>query len=584
MTKQEIYQEEATILQKYLINLDAFSNTEAKLLQQFYQQYLVDLTEAAEELKLDDRVSETGRAVKNLKRKGYAHRKAYLERLGKVIGSPYFARIDLQAISDSQPTAFYIGKLGYRSEDGNYAITDWRTPLASVYYNYAFATPQVQFTVPALTELDTPTINTCNLTIRRTLEIEDCQLINIYDNSFTDNISDTEFLLSRIEHKAGGVLEDIIETIQVDQNEIIRAAPFKNIIVQGVAGSGKTTVAIHRISYLFYNYEKQVLPQKTLFISASKTLINYLARSLPELDVYDIERFSLMDFILQTLSKNNIKIKTKHTFWVPDSELDVYFLDISKFLDYLEAFVADINTKIKQAFDLEVVGERQIHSYNLTRMREKLKNQPVLYMIHQIEDELVELYRELHREQDDYSQRDAYQIKDFIDSLKTFKKQINLEKIYLEFLTQTYGKTPVAFETNHVCALYLLASRLGALKELKNYDLVVVDEAQDFNMLNYHCISTFSSKKCFNLYGDLNQSVIKKYSIASWEPVRQLLQIEHTTQYNLGISFRSTRQIIDLANETLKAAGITENLPIPAYRNGEAPIEKTFTDEKQMLT
>ena len=94
-----------------------------------------------------------------------------------------------------------------------------------------------------------------------------------------------QLLVKYLSQNKEAVLGDIIATIQKEQNEIIRDTPFKNIIVQGVAGSGKTTVALHRISYILYNYEDRYKPSEFCIVGSSDTLLNYISSGLPELEV-----------------------------------------------------------------------------------------------------------------------------------------------------------------------------------------------------------------------------------------------------------------------------------------------------------
>ena len=102
-----------------------------------------------------------------------------------------------------------------------------------------------------------------------------------------------ELLVKYLSQNKEAVLGDIIATIQKEQNEIIRDTPFKNIIVQGVAGSGKTTVALHRISYILYNYEDRYKPSEFCIVGSSDTLLNYISSGLPELEVNHVRQMRM---------------------------------------------------------------------------------------------------------------------------------------------------------------------------------------------------------------------------------------------------------------------------------------------------
>ena len=109
----------------------------------------------------------------------------------------------------------------------------------------------------------------------------------------SDVAANDELLVKYLSKNRDAVLGDIIATIQKEQNEIIRESPFHNVIVQGVAGSGKTTVAIHRISYIMYNYKERFTSNEFCIVGGSDILIDYITGGLPELDVYDVKHMRM---------------------------------------------------------------------------------------------------------------------------------------------------------------------------------------------------------------------------------------------------------------------------------------------------
>lgn len=146
---------------------------------------------------------------------------------------------------------------------------------------------------------------TYGVTERRTYDIQGSHLLGFYDDDVAAN---DELLVKYLSQNKEAVLGDIIATIQKEQNEIIRDTPFKNIIVQGVAGSGKTTVALHRISYVLYNYEEKYKPSEFCIVGSSDMLLNYISSGLPELDVNHVRQMR-MDVFLPYLMGNTWKKK-----------------------------------------------------------------------------------------------------------------------------------------------------------------------------------------------------------------------------------------------------------------------------------
>ena len=126
-------------------------------------------------------------------------------------------------------------------------------------------------------------------------------MLGFYDDDVAAN---DDLLVKYLSQNKEAVLGDIIATIQKEQNEIIRDTPFKNIIVQGVAGSGKTTVALHRISYVLYNYEEKYKPSEFCIVGSSDMLLNYISSGLPELDVSHVRQMRMDVFLPYLIGKS----------------------------------------------------------------------------------------------------------------------------------------------------------------------------------------------------------------------------------------------------------------------------------------
>lgn len=184
-------------------------------------------------------------------------------------------------------------KNGITRNQTDVVVVDWRAPVSSVYYENEIG--QGSYDVPEASRIS------IDLQKKRTYDISDGKLLGFYDNDVAAN---DELLVKYLSQNKEAVLGDIIATIQKEQNLIIRDSPFKNIIVQGVAGSGKTTVALHRISYLLYNYEDRYKPSEFCIVGSSDMLLNYFSSGLPELDVNHVEQMRMDLFILYLMGKS----------------------------------------------------------------------------------------------------------------------------------------------------------------------------------------------------------------------------------------------------------------------------------------
>ena len=173
-----------------------------------------------------------------------------LEELGYLEKDPYFARIDLEDSTSREVKNVYIGKFGYTEKIP--VITDWRAKIASVYYRYRYPQKDVKYQTPD-GEISS------DLNLKRTFEIDKGSIVKYYNNDL--QLDESEIIAEKIEQRTGGVLEDIVETIQESQLDIIEADPRNICVVQGCVGSGKSTVAIHKLSHIFFNYPTLISPR-----------------------------------------------------------------------------------------------------------------------------------------------------------------------------------------------------------------------------------------------------------------------------------------------------------------------------------
>ena len=223
-----------------------------------------------------------------------------LKNLNKAISIPYFARIDFKENNANNERKIYIGKTGILNDKYDVIVTDWRAPIASIYYDGQLG--KVKYECPeGIIEGD--------LTKKRVYNIENSELKDYQDIDITTN---DEFLQECLNENSEARLKNIISTIQSEQNKIIRAKISKPLIVQGVAGSGKTTVALHRIAYLVYTYEKEFNPNEFLIIAPNKFFLDYISNVLPDLGVDYVRQQTFEEFMLENI-EGNIEINTVNT-------------------------------------------------------------------------------------------------------------------------------------------------------------------------------------------------------------------------------------------------------------------------------
>ena len=226
----------------------------------------------------------------------YSRKEKELER---AVEKPYFARIDFEQKNEKKREQIYIGKCSVIDDNNEVIVADWRAPISSLYYDGRLG--KVSYTAPE-GEIEG------DLLLKRLYEIEHANLISFSDIDITSN---DELLKPYLSANSDARLKNIISTIQSEQNQIIRAKLNSPLIVQGVAGSGKTTVALHRIAYLIYEHSKTLKPENFLIIAPNKFFLDYISDTLPDLGVDDVTQLTFEDFA-QKIIGEKLKIENSN--------------------------------------------------------------------------------------------------------------------------------------------------------------------------------------------------------------------------------------------------------------------------------
>src|SRR5690554_1398066 len=227
-----------------------------------------------------------------------AKRQESRERLELLGNEPYFGRLDFQEKSKACATPHYIGKRGMeRRGSSEPYIIDWRAPVASLFYSFTGGEAPVSYEAPE-GAIEGEVLQKRNIFIRDKL------LQRVVDSYVRggDNIGLTdEFLLYRLGEKKDNRLRDIVSTIQAEQDRIIRAPRSMALIIQGAAGSGKTTVALHRLAYLLYQYQGQIRAERMMILAPNTMFLDYISGVLPELGVGHVEQTTFVAWTTQLL-------------------------------------------------------------------------------------------------------------------------------------------------------------------------------------------------------------------------------------------------------------------------------------------
>jgi len=278
--------------------------------------------------------------------------------LKKSENHPYFARMDIKQSDKDKEEKIYIGKISLFDESMDTPlVVDWRAPIASVYYDGRLGKARYRSYGDEY-EID--------LFRKRQYTIEEGELKHFVDVDIS--MSDT-FLQATLENHASDKLKDIVSTIQSEQNDIIRADIHKPLIVQGVAGSGKTTIALHRIAYLIYTYSDSFKPEDFIIIAPNNLFLDYISSVLPELGAEDVRQTTFTDFMLDVVGEKYrlLDQNSKLRLLIENSVDDQYnkeltirasaFKNSMQMKNIIEDYADDIEEHFIPPIDFEVNGE-----------------------------------------------------------------------------------------------------------------------------------------------------------------------------------------------------------------------------------
>jgi DNA helicase-2/ATP-dependent DNA helicase PcrA len=433
----------------------------------------------------------------------------------------------------------------------------------------------------------------CDLLIKRQFEINFGRIQHIYD-AVSGNVSADEFLLAQLRKRLGKKLSDIVATIQHQQNSIIRDDINKMIILQGVAGSGKTTIVLHRLAYLFFAYPEIIHPERTLIVAPNRMFLDYISDLLPSLGVEGVESNTYLFWAKKILNfDDRYQLNSQEpNLTVRKEKGSIEFIHtISEFFEeyesrMLEELPYSENDEItKRYYDLK---EKHPEIAVLERIR--LATQGA-FMNTEFKKTLIGSYMGKREVTESIRGKVDEYIRKKMDIKKIYKELVNnkkyVSKELIAYSKVTFGKqqTTFSYTTEDLAPLIWLYNKVfGNIEYLK--ECIVVDEAQDMSPFEIFTLYLFSKKQNLFLAGDLAQSIIPPFYIKSWDEVINIFNqyFPNSFKYSyhqLNRCYRTTIEIIDFANNIFKKHFPKEyKLPEAVLRHGdEVKIIKT---EKQL--
>lgn len=520
------------------------------------------------------------------------HMQSALRRNQRATKKPYFGRIDFWDETLQKEEALYIGRGGIAKDTTHQVVVDWRAPVANAYYENGLG--ECSYHAPDGRELP------IRLDLKRTYEIDNGRLLDYFD---TEVIANDELLTKYLAKNKQAVLGEIIATIQKEQNDIIRKTPYHNIIVQGVAGSGKTTVAMHRISFILYNYAERFRPEDFYIVGSNRILLEYITGVLPDLDVYGIRQMTMEQLFVRLLYEDwdeqscSILENTAAAQGSMDRGTFGWFQALTEFGVRIEAericmdsvvldrrqFVEGLKGGVAGVFD-EREGEPQptdlveLLSGKAIRDYVEQTNASVQTKINMLNERLIiKIKDEFLKNGLRYSEKERKAIlKEYRGYFGKKIFDISIFELYQRFLLEQKEKgyevsvPEQAYDVYDLAALAYLYKRMKETEVISEAHHVVIDEAQDYGMMAY-AVLKYCMKDCtYTVMGDVSQNIHFGFGLADWEELRKLLCSQDGDSFGiLKKSYRNTVEISEFATKILHH-GSFEPYPVePIIRHGK---------------
>lgn len=502
--------------------------------------------------------------------------------LEKMIKSPYFARIDFKFDDEDEFEKIYIGRSSLRKNSyQEMYVYDWRSPIASVFYR--FMTGEAFYDAPCGRV-------TGELNLKRQYEIKNGTQEYFFDSDV--QIVD-EFLRQLLSQNTTAKMKAIVETIQHEQDVVIRDMENDLLMVQGVAGSGKTSIALHRAAYLMYQgLQTKLSANNIMIISPNSIFEQYISNVLPELGEDNVISSVFEDILSELL--NGRKIQSRNDFlenlivnskYKEISRNSIEFKTSSFFREILDQFLIDIPRQWIEFEDVYYEGKCVVSGQILKDKILGRPETPLGIKLEQLEDYILEQIFGTgkgrgHKEEKNLIKQEIQKfIK--IDIVELYKILFSNEAYFYSLLQNSnpsqnikniwkYTKENLEADSlyyDDAIAIAYLYLKIYGTNKYKNIKQVVIDEAQDYYPLQYEIFNFLFSNAKFTILGDMKQTLAKKEDISFYEQIQKILNKKKSSLIMLDKSFRCTNEIL---NFSLKF--IEQSSQIKSFnRNGDSP-------------
>lgn len=533
-----------------------------------------------------------------------------IHRLNNLIKCPYFARIDFCFEGEEIPEQIYIGKTSLTGEKAvEIYVYDWRSPIASVFYR--FMTEEAFYDAPAGRI-------TGRVELKRQYEIRDSRLLYFFD---TDRSINDEILKQLLSKNTSPKMKTIVETIQKEQDIVIRNLESDLLMIQGVAGSGKTSIALHRAAYLMYQgLQSRLAANNILILSPNSTFEQYISEVLPELGEENAVSMVFEDILRSLLGEKVMwkaapgqeesgngqtgvgRIQTQREFlenavangaWGDYMKKSMRYKTSEAFLGLLDRFAEQIPLRQMAFQDVYHEGNRIAEKEELRRRAMQRPETPLAVRLEQLTvrvledafgnrkgagEEKARVLEEIQR----FTRLNLYELyKSFWSDETNFQGADSqgveeLEEIRSGTLENLEGDCLYFDDAVPVLYLYL---KLHGCNDYRNIRQVIIDEAQDYYPLQFEILRILFPNARYTVLGDINQTLSKQEDGSFYEQVRRILKKKKSSLVTLNKSFRCTNEILQFSLQFIREKPQIESF----NRSGEAVEVRAFRTRRDYL-
>lgn len=512
-----------------------------------------------------------------------------LHELTELHDTPYFGKVIFQE-RGNEKEAIYVGKYGLVDEEHyDPLVIDWRAPIASLFYKGSVGMDSYK---APMGEIDVM------IHLRRQFLIREGLLKGVFD---TESDVRDEILLEVLSSNASKKLKDIIMTIQEEQDTIIREDKKGIVVVNGVAGSGKTTIALHRTAYLIYHHRKN-LENKVLILGPNNMFMDYISEVLPSLGESGVRQNTFKDLAMELLEfkepifmgedyieamisgdeelVKDAKLKRSQEFMkildeqILETEKTYFAFQDFTFLEEILMTKEEMEQMLLKDFT-HMPYFRRI--YRFKRILSKRLNNKRDLKRYEIDEKYKKMKKQMSRDGSEENMIMDLRKADIRDLIYHVAKKRDEFKVFAQgnYLKCYDNLKEFAFYTEaDLAPLLYMKHKLHGLKLPYEVNHMVLDEAQEYSFIHFKALSLITGCTSLTVVGDANQMMLKSDSA-----MLELSEIfGQVRTYDLKKSYRSTFEIMDYANQFLEGGKI-----VPLVRHGQAVDEQLNLSQDQAM-